>query len=151
MTTIRSRVAAKRPDRHPKPSFLFKLRHYQDFICKQMGSSMIEARCSCGALVVKVPGPSQLIVACHCTECQRRTGSPFGVGAFYPSKDVTITGAAKEFARDGSTGGKVRINFCPNCGSSVYWTVDKAPDLIGVAVGSFADSGYPHPSRSLWE
>src|SRR5579863_7778141 len=112
---------------------------------------MIEAGCNCGALAVEVPGPSQLIVACHCTECQRLTGSPFRVGAFYPAKDVKIAGATKEFVRDGSSGGKVRSYFCPNCGSTVYWKADKAPDFIGVAVGCFADSSYPHPTRSIWE
>ena len=112
---------------------------------------MIEARCNCGALAVEVPGPSQLIVACHCTECQRLTGSPFRVGAFYPAKDVKISGAANEFARDGSTGGKVRNSFCPNCGSTVYWKADRLPGFIGVAVGCFADSSYPHPTRSIWE
>jgi hypothetical protein len=112
---------------------------------------MIEARCNCGALAVEVPGPSELIVACHCTECQRRTGAPFGVGAFYASHVVKITGASKEFVRDGSTGGKVLTYFCPNCGSTVYWKAEKLPTLIGVAVGSFADSSYPRPARSVWE
>lgn len=112
---------------------------------------MIEARCSCGALVLRVPGPSQLIVACHCTECQRRTGSPFGVGAFYPANEVEITGTVKEFARAGAKGGMVRTRFCPNCGSTVYWKIDRAPGFIGVAVGAFADSSYPHPTRSIWE
>jgi hypothetical protein len=113
---------------------------------------MIEARCSCGALTLEAPRQPQLIVACHCTECQRRTGSPFGVGAFYPSNEVKITGTAKEFARDGGpSGGKVRTYFCPNCGSTVYWKADRVPDFIAVAVGSFADPGYPHPTRSVWE
>jgi hypothetical protein len=92
-----------------------------------------------------------LIVACHCTECQRRTGSPFGVGAFYPSDEVKISGIAKEFVREGSTGGKVRTYFCPTCGSAVYWTAERAPDFIAVAVGCFADASYPQPSRSAWE
>lgn len=112
---------------------------------------MLEARCSCGSLVVEVPGPSELIVACHCTECQRQTGSPFGVGAFYASNVVKITGASKEFVRDGSSGGRVWSHFCPNCGSAVYWMADKAPGFIGVAVGCFADFSYPHPTRSIWE
>ena len=112
---------------------------------------MIEARCNCGALAVEVPGPSNLIVACHCIECQRRTGSPFGVGAFYRSREVKIAGAAKEFAREGSTGGKVRNYFCPNCGSTVYWKADRVPGFIAVGVGSFADSGHPRPTRSIWE
>ena len=112
---------------------------------------MIEARCNCGALAVAVSGPSKLISACHCTECQLRTGSPFGVGAFYPANDVVITGTAKEFARDGSSGGKVRNFFCPVCGSTVYWTADKAPGFIAVAVGSFADASHSRPTRSIWE
>ena len=112
---------------------------------------MMEARCGCGALTVRVPGPSRMVVACHCTECQRRTGSPFGVGAFYRSDDVEITGAVKEFARDGSGGGKVRTSFCPTCGSSVYWRADRAPGLVAVAVGCFAEPGHPRPDRSVWE
>ena len=112
---------------------------------------MIEARCSCGALTLRVDGPSRLIVACHCTECQRRTGSPFGVGAFYPQSEVAISGAAGEFARVGPTGGRVLTYFCPNCGSSVYWKTDRAPDFIAIAVGAFADSDYPQPTRSIWE
>jgi hypothetical protein len=112
---------------------------------------MIEARCNCGALTLTVPGPSSLILACHCAACQRRTGSPFGVGAFYPSTDVKIAGTATEFTRDGSTGGKVRTYFCPNCGSSLYWKADRAPGLIGVAVGCLADPSDPRPTTSIWE
>lgn len=108
---------------------------------------MIEARCNCGALAVEVPGPSELIVACHCTECQRLTGSPFRVGAFYPVKDVKIAGAANEFTRAGSTGGKVRNSFCPNCGSTVYWKADRLPGYIGVAVGCFADFELSTPNQ----
>lgn len=112
---------------------------------------MIKAQCNCGALAVEAPGTSQLIVACHCTECQRRTGAAFGIGAFYPAKDMKIIGSAKEFARDGSSGGKVRSYFCPDCGSTVYWQADKAPGFIGVAVGCFADPSYPPPTKSIWE
>ncbi len=112
---------------------------------------MIEARCSCGALTVEAPHPSGLVVACHCTACQRRSGSAFGVGAFYPEDDLKIAGNATEFVRQGATGGKVRSYFCPACGSTVYWKADKAPGFIGVAVGAFADPGHPPPARSIWE
>jgi hypothetical protein len=39
------------------------------------------AHCSCGALRVVVSADPEAVVACHCGECQRRTGSVFGVGA----------------------------------------------------------------------
>ncbi|WP_376094747.1 GFA family protein [Roseomonas sp. CCTCC AB2023176] len=111
----------------------------------------MEARCGCGALTVRVPGRASMVVACHCTECQRRTGSPFGVGAFYRWGDVEITGAATEFARDGAAGGKVRTSFCPTCGSAVYWRADRAPGLVAIAVGCFNDPAHPEPNRSIWE
>jgi hypothetical protein len=40
---------------------------------------MHSARCTCGAIALSLPEPSRLVVACHCLDCQRRTGAPFGV------------------------------------------------------------------------
>lgn len=56
---------------------------------------MVDARCGCGGLALSLPGSSSLVVACHCIDCQRRTGAPFGVGAFYPAEVVTISGLQK--------------------------------------------------------
>jgi hypothetical protein len=115
------------------------------------GLPMVDARCACGALTVTLSEPSKLVVACHCVDCQRRTGAPFGVGAFYPLDAVAISGAAKEFVRDAASGAKVRSYFCPDCGSTVYWQADRLPSMIGVAVGALADPKYPAPARSVFE
>ena len=112
---------------------------------------MTDARCCCGALSLKLPEQSKLVVACHCLDCQRRTGAPFGVGAFYPAEAVAVSGAAKEFTRDAESGGKVHSYFCPNCGTSVYWTADRLPAMIGVAVGALADPRHPAPHLSIFE
>ena len=112
---------------------------------------MADARCSCGALTLTLPEPSKLVVACHCLDCQRRTGAPFGVGAFYPVDAVAISGTSKQFTRDAASGGKVHTYFCPNCGSTIYWKADNLPSLIGVAVGALADPKYPAPVRSVFE
>ena len=112
---------------------------------------MPDARCSCGALTLTLPEPSRLVVACHCLDCQRRTGAPFGVGAFYPADAVVVSGISKEFTRYAASGGKVHNYFCPNCGSTIYWRADNLPSMIGVAVGAFADPNYPAPVRSIFE
>ncbi|WP_063682651.1 GFA family protein [Bradyrhizobium stylosanthis] len=112
---------------------------------------MTDARCSCGALALSLPGPPALVAACHCTDCQRRTGAPFGVGAFYPIDTVTISGRPKEFVRDGGSGAKVRNYFCPDCGSTVYWRADRLPTMIGVAVGAIADPKFRPPAMSVFE
>lgn len=112
---------------------------------------MADAQCSCGALSLQLSQPAKLVVACHCLECQRRTGGPFGLGAFYPADSVIVSGTAKQFTRDGVSGEKVHTYFCPNCGSTIYWKADKLPSLIGVAVGALADPSYPAPSKSVFE
>jgi hypothetical protein len=112
---------------------------------------MTDARCSCGAIALSLPGPSSLVVACHCTDCQRRTGAPFGVGAFYPVEEVKISGAPREYVRAAESGGKVRFHFCADCASTVYWSADNLPAMIGVAVGAIADPNGPAPIKSIFE
>ncbi|MBR0778610.1 GFA family protein [Bradyrhizobium diazoefficiens] len=112
---------------------------------------MIEARCSCGAVAVSLPGPTDRVAACHCIACQRRSGAPFGVGAFYPLQSVEIRGTPKEYVRAADSGGKVRCYFCTECGSTVYWKADNLPAMIGVALGAIADPNFPAPIKSVFE
>jgi hypothetical protein len=112
---------------------------------------MTDARCCCGGLTLTLSEPAKLVVACHCLDCQRRTGAAFSVGAFYPVEAVEISGPSKEFTRDAASGRKVRSHFCPDCGSTVYWRADAVPTMIGVAVGALADPTFPAPARSVFE
>ena len=115
-------------------------------------SSTRYARCNCGSLSLSLPEePSKIVVACHCIDCQRRTGAPFGVGAYYPAEVVTISGTSKEFTHAAASGGKMHNYFCPQCGSTVYWKVSNLPAMIGVAVGAMADPKYPAPVISVFE
>lgn len=109
------------------------------------------AACSCGQLRVTCRGQPVRLSMCHCLECQKRTGSPFGVQARYPRAQVAIEGAATEFERVGDQGNRVTFRFCPHCGSTVYWTMSSQPDLVAVAVGNFADCDFPAPRVSVYE
>lgn len=111
----------------------------------------MKAKCQCGQLSVALPGPSSSVVACHCSDCQRRSGSPFGVLAYYPTETVEITGKAAHYVRSTATGGTFETSFCSICGSTVYARAERAPDLVGIAVGAICDPTYPAPVRSVWE
>jgi hypothetical protein len=50
------------------------------------------AHCCCGALRVEASADPDTVSACHCGECQRRTGSVFGVAAFYKKEHVHAEG-----------------------------------------------------------
>ena len=109
------------------------------------------AHCGCGQLRAEVAGEPDAVVACHCADCQRRTGSVFGVGAYYPADRVAITGESSTFVRDTASGGAFRQHFCPTCGTTLFWSTGNKPDSIGIAVGAFADASFPPPQRSVWE
>ena len=109
------------------------------------------AQCGCGALRVEAEGAPEAVVACHCIDCQRRSGSPFGVGAYYLKSNVHIKGESRQYTRTTAAGRPFHQHFCPNCGSTVYFWGPNKPDAIGIAVGAFADSHFPAPVRSVWE
>ncbi len=99
----------------------------------------------------KCPADPVHVIACHCNECQRRTGSVLGVGAYYKKEQVEIAGRNKVFVRDAPEGRKVRNHFCPECGTPLFWEADRAPGIIGIAVGTFADPDFPPPGISFFE
>lgn len=109
-----------------------------------------EASCSCGQLRVNINGPVIRVSICHCLACQRRTGSPFGQQARFNAETVEIHGRATEWIRHAEDGGEARIyRFCPECGSTVYYTFEQSPEIVAIPVGAFADPGFPPPTRSV--
>jgi hypothetical protein len=111
----------------------------------------MKAECQCGQLAVVLPGPTARVVACHCIACQRRSGSPFGVLAYYPADQLAILGEATRFERPTDEGNRFESFFCPTCGSTVYARAGKHPAMIGVAIGAIADPQFHAPVRSVWE
>jgi hypothetical protein len=107
------------------------------------------AQCHCGQVQITCQGEPDPVVMCSCRLCQRRTGAPFQIGAWFPSEDVRIEGETKAFFRAGDSGLESAANFCPNCGTSIWW--EGFPGKIGVAGGCFADPDFPPPTLSVYE
>ncbi len=110
-----------------------------------------QASCSCGQLTVTCTGEPVRVSICHCLACQKRTGSVFGVQARYPRAAVVPSGRSAQYVRTGDSGGKAAFQFCPDCGSTVFWSLDALPDHVGVAVGAFADPAFFAPTFSVYE
>jgi len=108
------------------------------------------ATCACGKLSVVCAGEPAKVSLCHCRECQKRTGSTYGVAAFFRRPDLEIQGPERLFTRSSDGGHDVTFHFCPDCGSTVYWEPARLPALVGVAVGAFADPTFPAPSQQVY-
>ena len=85
----------------------------------------------------------------------------FSVQARLPIEHVTIEGKATTWTFPSHNGkpvtfrscdsGGATYHFCPECGSTVYWEISIAPDVLGVAVGGFTDPTFPPPMISGFE
>src|SRR5919108_6331865 len=110
------------------------------------------AACSCGQLTVTVAGEPAAVAACSCLECQKSTGSVFGVSTYWPKAALQgIVGAATCWRPGPWKGRWVDNYFCPVCGSTVYWYAEAAPDEIGISAGNFADPTFPAPTAVVWD
>jgi len=110
-----------------------------------------EAACCCGRLRVAADSDPVRISMCHCQACQRRTGSAFGMQARFPEERVRIEGRHTAYDRPSDFGEARTFHFCPDCGSTVFFTSADRPGLIAVAIGAVADRDFPQPTVSVYE
>jgi hypothetical protein len=108
------------------------------------------ASCHCGQLRITVHGEPRGAGICHCLACQRRTGSVFAALASFAAP-FEVSGVATEYVRAGDQGARFRFRFCPTCGSTVFHTEEGVKDSVAVAVGAFADPGFPPPAVSVYD
>lgn len=108
------------------------------------------ASCCCGQLRIRCPQEPAKVSLCHCLECQRRTGGPFGIAAFFAAVETEVEGDATVYRRESDSGFPVTFHFCPSCGSTVFWYPARRPEAVAVAVGCFADPGFPAPSQAVY-
>ena len=109
------------------------------------------ARCACGQLELRASGDPDVAIACNCHACQQRTGSAFGIGAYYKKDAIVGTvGKASTFERTAETGRKLEYHFCPACGTNLWWSLEMRPEHVGVAGGCFTDTSFLKPARTIW-
>lgn len=80
----------------------------------------IEGSCQCGQVTYKLSEPPKAVVACHCTECQKMSTSPFSITAVVATGAIEFHGDLKEWSRVADSGNKNCAKFCPDCGNRVY-------------------------------
>ena len=93
--------------------------------------------CGCGAVRFEITAPLVSAVYCHCTRCQRRTGTAASAsGRVQAGLDFTSWPARIGCEPGGPDGGAEKW-FCGDCGSAMF---SRAPDddtRIGVRLGAF--------------
>ena len=85
--------------------------------------------CQCGSVRYVVTAEPIRVLACHCKECQRQSGSAFGMSMPVRRDRMTVTGLTKQFSRVADSGNEVTGVFCPDCGVRIYHVLKSAQDV----------------------
>ena len=80
--------------------------------------------CNCGAVRYNLSNPPLFVHACHCTKCQKRTGSAFGITTIVLENDIEITVGKLEPERISE---KRTAFVCSSCKESIYVTATNHP------------------------
>lgn len=80
-----------------------------------------EGGCTCGNVRFKMKDAPLIVHGCHCTWCQRQTGTAFATNALIEADRVEITKGAVENTIVETPGGSgQRIARCPTCRVAVW-------------------------------
>ena len=112
----------------------------------------ITGRCLCGSVSYSANAEPVVQAACHCTDCQRQSGSPFSVVVAVPRAALQVQGSTlASFSTTGDDhGGETERSFCSACGSPVFSIAGVAPELAFIKAGSLDDPSWVQPSVEAW-
>jgi hypothetical protein len=91
--------------------------------------------CNCGAVRFEVRAPFESAGYCHCTRCQRRTGTAASPGGVVDSDAVVIVSGA-EHVRAWEPADGWPKSFCALCGSHLFAGRPGEGDGVGVRLGA---------------
>ena len=110
----------------------------------------IAGGCLCGKVRYSATGDPVFVGVCHCTDCQKFTGSAFAIVVALPKSALAIQGPVSTFDKTGDTGKATHRSFCPQCGSSVFDSADVMPDVVMIEAGTLDDSSWVKPAMQIY-
>jgi hypothetical protein len=107
--------------------------------------------CLCGAARYRVTGDPLTFYVCHCTDCQRRTGSAFGLSMLVPKKAVELTHGETVPLEAEVDGGRVkRAVACAKCRTQLWGISGRNPEVLVVRPGTLDDKSGLDPVAHIW-
>lgn len=104
-----------------------------------------EGGCLCGDIRYRTTAAEPIrVTVCHCTFCQKLTGSAFLVEPIFRRKDVVFSGNAVSTYHHRSDTSRMRVslNFCGRCGTTLYLDMERFPHILGLCAGTFDDPNW---------
>lgn len=111
----------------------------------------ITGGCLCEKIRYAISQPVKNIIACHCTHCQKSTGSAMSHNTVVPASAFTLlAGQPKVYADKADSGNTLYRAFCSDCGAPIYSQREQMPDMMIVKAGTLDDSSAMSVIMNIW-
>ena len=110
---------------------------------------VLDGGCQCGRVRYRVEGEPIGLAVCHCRECQRQSGSAFGMSlALRRDAFQLVAGELASFTTVADSGRSKRCHFCPSCGTRIFHQSFEA--AISLKAGTLDDTSWLVPTAHYW-
>ena len=111
----------------------------------------VHGSCHCGFVQYEALADPEQTTLCHCTDCQRLTGSAYRVSVPATQGSLRLlAGEPTVYVKRAESGARRAQAFCPRCGSPLYTYDADDPVDHGLRVGCIAERAAFVPRRQEW-
>jgi hypothetical protein len=108
-------------------------------------------RCLCGSIQFRVTEEPLTVYACHCTDCQKRSGSAFSLSVWVNYRAIEVTKGEPAQHETATDDGRVRnLRICPRCISHLWAEPRHGSHIAVVRGGMLDDTDGLRPIAHLW-
>jgi hypothetical protein len=106
----------------------------------------LQGGCLCGAVRFEITAPFSIAGYCHCTHCQRRTGTAASANGRVPRAGFRLLQGAEDLRSFAPPAPSVPKLFCATCGSAMFSGDPFSDPQVAVRLGALdGDPGIrPH-------
>lgn len=111
--------------------------------------------CRCGASCYEITAAPLATYTCHCTDCQRATGSAFSLAIVVPDSAFRLTKGTPRLIERTADSGRVGVQWlCKECGAwfsgaPFYGWGSEEPVRV-VRAGTLDDTSWLNPTTHFW-
>jgi hypothetical protein len=111
----------------------------------------LDGHCLCGKVTYRSDAEPIATLLCHCTDCQRQTGTAFSIVVGVERDALEIEGELGSYTTIGEdTKEPVERQFCASCGSPIVSLPAATPELAFIKAGTLDDTSWLEPEMELW-
>jgi hypothetical protein len=112
----------------------------------------MDGHCTCGAVRYRLKARPLFVHCCHCTWCQRESGSAFAVNALIEATQVELLQGRPVSTKLPSASGKGQVFWrCADCGVTLWSNYDGAgSNIYFVRVGTLDDPSSAPPDIHIY-